>query len=238
MNLFRKIKQNLLKEGKLKRYFFYAIGEILLVMISILLAFQVNNWNESKKNKKIELQYYRYIKSQLNEDMHLINANIEYNDHYLDQFNFATQIIETNDRSKIDTLVDITLNLTEFSDFNRESNIYETIVNSGEIKLLTNRKIIEGLQRLEETYVYINRMEGIHFELIKLYVVPDIIRSIKIISAEVENPDRFFEFEFQNKFVISMDVMKEKGEVYIRALNEVKEIIELIDKELNSKMDH
>ena len=234
MKHIREIRQNLLKEGKLRRYIIYGVGEILLVMISILLAFKVNNWNDLRNNKKTEIQYYQNIRSQLYEDLDLISGNIVYNDHYLDQFDFATQIIEANDRSKMDTLVAITLNLTEYSDFYRNSNIYETIVNSGEIRLLTNRKIIEGLQGLEETYVYINKMEGVHFELIKLYLLPDILKNIKIISAEVKNPDRLFEFEFQNKFAMAMSVMEEKGEIYTRALNEIKGIIELIDEELDS----
>ena len=49
INFFRKIRQNLLIENKTGKYFKYAIGEIVLVMIGILLALQVNNWNEQRK---------------------------------------------------------------------------------------------------------------------------------------------------------------------------------------------
>lgn len=54
LKIFRKIRHNMINEGNLKRYLFYAIGEILLVMIGILLALQVNNWNEERKVKKAE----------------------------------------------------------------------------------------------------------------------------------------------------------------------------------------
>lgn len=49
MKFFNKIRQNLLKENRLSRYLVYAFGEIVLVAIGILIALQINYWNEEKK---------------------------------------------------------------------------------------------------------------------------------------------------------------------------------------------
>lgn len=49
LRFFRNIRQKLLKNGNIRKYFWYALGEILLVMVGILLALQVNNWNEERK---------------------------------------------------------------------------------------------------------------------------------------------------------------------------------------------
>ncbi|MFH4966113.1 DUF6090 family protein [Gaetbulibacter sp. M235] len=49
IKLFRNIRQSLLKEEQTSRYFKYAIGEIVLVVIGILIALTVNNWNERNK---------------------------------------------------------------------------------------------------------------------------------------------------------------------------------------------
>ena len=49
IKFFRKIRQNLLSEGKTGKYFKYAIGEIILVVIGILIALSINNWNENRK---------------------------------------------------------------------------------------------------------------------------------------------------------------------------------------------
>ena len=54
--LFKKIRQQLLSENRFSKYLIYAVGEILLVMIGILLALQVNNWNEQRKLEKEDLQ--------------------------------------------------------------------------------------------------------------------------------------------------------------------------------------
>lgn len=54
LSFFRRLRRSLIEEGHLKTYAVYAVGEILLVMIGILLALQVNNWN-SQKQERIEL---------------------------------------------------------------------------------------------------------------------------------------------------------------------------------------
>ncbi len=54
LKFLRKIRQKLIDEGNLKRYLVYAIGEILLVMIGILLALQRSNWNQQNKDSKAE----------------------------------------------------------------------------------------------------------------------------------------------------------------------------------------
>ena len=52
IKFFRNIRKNLLTEGKTTKYFKYAVGEIILVVIGILIALQINNWNENKRYKK------------------------------------------------------------------------------------------------------------------------------------------------------------------------------------------
>ncbi len=55
IKFFRKIRENLLSEGKSANYLKYAIGEIILVVVGILIALQINNWNEERKLKKVEI---------------------------------------------------------------------------------------------------------------------------------------------------------------------------------------
>lgn len=69
VRFFRQLRQNLLSENKFRRYLLYAIGEILLVMIGILLALQVNNWNEAKKTRQLEKSTLSEISSALQGDL-------------------------------------------------------------------------------------------------------------------------------------------------------------------------
>ncbi len=60
IKFFRNIRQNLLNEGKTTKYLKYAIGEIVLVVIGILIALQINNWNINRLNIEKENRYLHF----------------------------------------------------------------------------------------------------------------------------------------------------------------------------------
>ena len=83
IKFFRKIRQKLLSENKFSKYLIYAIGEIVLVVIGILIALQVNNWNEQRKIKNQGKDYiheiYKELKvEKLNIDEILNSLSIQY----------------------------------------------------------------------------------------------------------------------------------------------------------------
>ncbi|MBK7872417.1 MAG: hypothetical protein IPJ74_17955 [Saprospiraceae bacterium] len=77
LQFFRNIRHRLLESGSLRKYLIYAIGEILLVVIGILIALQINNWNERNKNLKYEKEYLERLLSDLELDQQDLNREIE-----------------------------------------------------------------------------------------------------------------------------------------------------------------
>src|SRR5210317_1676767 len=73
IKFFRKIRQNLLTENKFSKYLLYALGEIFLVVIGILIALSINNWNEGRINKIKEQEYLEGIKTDLQSDLKYID---------------------------------------------------------------------------------------------------------------------------------------------------------------------
>ncbi|BAO56770.1 DUF6090 family protein [Nonlabens marinus] len=65
IKLFRNIRKNLLNDGETTKYFKYAVGEIVLVVIGILIALQINNWNEDRKDKAIVQDVLKNIRYDL-----------------------------------------------------------------------------------------------------------------------------------------------------------------------------
>ncbi|WP_167769607.1 DUF6090 family protein [Gaetbulibacter sp. S0825] len=69
IKFFRKIRYNFMETGKTGKYFKYAIGEIFLVMIGILLALQVNNWNETRTNEERFMKILKEVRNDLEVDI-------------------------------------------------------------------------------------------------------------------------------------------------------------------------
>jgi len=77
LKFFRSIRKKLIEEDNVRKYILYAIGEILLVVIGILIALQVNNWNEQRKlNTEIET-FQKALLSELQNDLTSIDQKIE-----------------------------------------------------------------------------------------------------------------------------------------------------------------
>lgn len=64
---FRKIRKELTDENRILKYIWYAIGEIVLVVVGILIALQVNNWNEDRNTRRIEQKLLNELKKDLEE---------------------------------------------------------------------------------------------------------------------------------------------------------------------------
>jgi hypothetical protein len=96
IKFFSKIRRNLLDGGKNGRYLKYAIGEIFLVMIGILLALQVNNWNEKRKSKKNECTLLTELHKSVKEDIKNITEIINRNQSYMSSAHIVLNAIENN----------------------------------------------------------------------------------------------------------------------------------------------
>ena len=73
IKFFRKIRQRLLSEGKTGKYFKYAIGEIVLVVIGILIALQVNNWNQNRIQENALKNTLQVLANNIQSDIDALN---------------------------------------------------------------------------------------------------------------------------------------------------------------------
>ncbi|TYA53200.1 DUF6090 family protein [Formosa maritima] len=93
IKFFRKIRQQMIKENKVSRYLLYAIGEIVLVVIGILIALQINNSNLEKKDRILEKQYMTSLLNDLESDITNINQTVSGNTELLNGLNDLLKMI-------------------------------------------------------------------------------------------------------------------------------------------------
>ncbi len=154
IKFFRKIRQKMLTENKFGKYITYAVGEIVLVVIGILIALQINNWNENRKNRITEADYYCRILDDFERNEKLIDETSE---QISNKIKLAKELLLDlnnipNDRS--DILDKFVLALRQ--DVFVPSNIaFEEITSSGQLKLLTD---LELKNRLIQHSTFLNNI--------------------------------------------------------------------------------
>ncbi|SIO01246.1 DUF6090 family protein [Algoriphagus halophilus] len=158
ISFFRKIRQKLLAQNRVTRYLAYAVGEILLVVIGILIALQVNNWNEERKNNKIREVFRSSLKKDLQADTSYLKATIQklqLESEQLTQFKSLINEIGT-DKNALIGLINTKMVpfITPFSGFN--NNTYRSFANSGRLELIS-LDLQEDLFKLNSFQVIVER---------------------------------------------------------------------------------
>lgn len=93
---FRRTRSKALEESKVIKYLKYAIGEIILVVIGILIALQINNWNEDKKTRKLELSILKEMVENLEADIEDMEINKAYHERGIESANIILSAFENN----------------------------------------------------------------------------------------------------------------------------------------------
>jgi len=130
IKFFRKIRYNLMSENKTSKYLKYAIGEILLVVVGILIALQINNWNENRKERSLESASLLGIKAELEHTLKELNSDIEDMDRSYKASKDVLQYINEKPVAN-DSMYEDFYDMTTFNYFFPKTSNYETLKSGG-----------------------------------------------------------------------------------------------------------
>jgi len=164
IKFFRKIRQNLLSEGKTGKYFKYALGEIVLVVIGILIALSINNWNENQKLKDQRKELISNLITDFsNTNVDLVSI-IKKKEDELNTMNDFIKIINNKTQTiSVDSLRRMAIVFFKEDNFKPNILSYNEAVSNGDFKLIKSRPLIQHIDTFFEgadTYSHIYNLGG------------------------------------------------------------------------------
>ena len=251
IKFFRHIRKSLLMENKTSKYFKYAIGEIILVVIGILIALQINNWNE---NRKISLEENRIL---LNLTTDLAQAMQESNSQIIREQDISKniQIVLTDspereeyfNHPKADSLF-----YSAFLNLQTSSPVIQTysdLKSSGKVSLITNQQIKDRLTKLENSMVDLRFQVDDNMTVQQINVDKITVKYLDIVQMLNERNPKFkltpinsndYRALLQNKEITSTLALKllvvdNLVDERLALHNEIKSLISLIENELKNQ---
>ncbi|MEM9050967.1 MAG: DUF6090 family protein [Bacteroidota bacterium] len=176
IKFFRTIRQRLLAENRFSRYLLYAIGEIVLVVVGILLALQINTSSQNSQNRAKEIKYLESFKHDLESDIVELERVIEKSTRVSQRADSLLMYLtsaEIDFSIKYDRYV---FSLTGFTIYLSQEGTVQDIIGSGNLNLITNDSVRlklvtwdADLKNLREWELLGKATAGAHFEYIRTH---------------------------------------------------------------------
>jgi len=186
-------------ENKTGKYFKYAIGEIVLVVIGILLALSINNWNEDRKDKILEQNYLLKIHEEF-------KSNKEQFDHIISMhrqsYKSGNWIIENYNKPdiNIDTLRKHLLVFRFSYTYNPSKSSIDAIINSGKLGIIRDNELSSKLIEWPELIADYQEEEIINRNFFDNIILPFDIKHFTIYSKDKNTRfDNFINFNSETK---------------------------------------
>jgi Family of unknown function (DUF6090) len=244
IKFFRKIRQNMINENKASKYLLYAIGEIVLVVIGILIALSINNWNEQRKYKSLEISMLTEIKTSLKENIDQLNIMIDFNGLTLNSYSIILNHLEKNIPYN-DSLENHFGLLTNWESPFFNYSAYETLKTRG-VELISNtilkKKIIRTYERKLEYLVndYDKSEWNYHTSVVSPFVSKN-FENTNFNNPRKTKPNNYSILKNNPEF---KNILKSMMRTRIGGIEETKELklslenlVEDISKEINKDYD-
>ena len=160
IKFFRKIRQKLLTENKFSKYLLYATGEIILVVIGILIALQINNWNQGRIDTQKEINHLKNIQRNLNDDLiNQISPCIERTERQIQAFELLETGLYARNEISNDSIRQLFFQMLGSWDLILNTVAFENLKSSG-LDILSNDSIkLELLTLYGNNYQYVKDLQ-------------------------------------------------------------------------------
>jgi hypothetical protein len=143
IKFFRHIRQRLLREGRTTKYLTYALGEIVLVVIGILMALQINTWNEQRKDQKEQYFLLTKLQSDISSDMEQVEIKLSRAMNSIDNYKACLDILADETVASREEFMSRFGDILSINQFDQNTTTFDNLVTSGKIELIENESLLE-----------------------------------------------------------------------------------------------
>ena len=132
-------------ENKTGKYFKYAIGEILLVMIGILLAVQVNNWNENRKTQIEERDILQRLQLDLRDDLKTLQFSLDFKKDIVESYGLCLDILSEETMATKEEFMNHFSSILQVGEVNLNMTTFNNLKSTGKIRLIKSNEIADNI---------------------------------------------------------------------------------------------
>ncbi|MGA8264691.1 MAG: DUF6090 family protein [Ignavibacteriaceae bacterium] len=230
MKIFRNVRKQLASENRIMAYLRYAIGEIFLVVIGILIALQVNNWNENRKLKKQETIYLQDLSIDLKKQIQLQDNYIDFEDIIIDDCkDIVAHYEQNNGFKKMDSIFPKINDLIVRVTFTNANTTLLEMINSGEINIIENEALKKELMEFNQTIQgFASNTVNNNTNLVDQIIVRNVMKNSNFAFSNLSKRMRS-KIQENNKMNIITVKDNNLKTIAIQNLNEPKLRLELIN---------
>jgi hypothetical protein len=227
---FRKTRKKLADDNKPMKYARYAIGEIVLVVVGILIALSINNWNEERKTNGIVQNYYSQLLKDLEKDSAYIQRQIIRVDHNIKLYDDHIEVLKQED---LDTtgLSNSFLTLDYgFWHYIFNTNTIETLQSTGDIKLMSSqiRNMLIDLKRMQDARIETTKGNNSEF-LRKLMDAASLggnsdLQSVKFLQKKIEGNSYTTFLTLQAAYMLKNKTEKNTLHAFEQMLSDIEKL--------------
>jgi hypothetical protein len=210
IKFFRKIRQNMLTENKFSKYLIYAIGEIILVVIGILIALQINNANEVAKQQRLQKIYEKNLIIELDSNLNTLD---ELDTQFQQKLELIKNYISYQENPNLDVNVVIQkMDSIQYNSdrdmFNGKAYVIDDIISTGNLSLFSKEKK-DAILKLKNRKEFVEKIKN-EVDEERFLTNQDFEKSIDLISFN-RRKGKIFEAQRNNQTQVSTDEEDKKN---------------------------
>jgi hypothetical protein len=223
VKIFRNIRKDLMKKNKFGNYLAYAVGEIILVIIGILIALAINEQSKNKENLELRNLYIIQLNDEADRNIRELTVLVNGATEMVKELDTLIQLLENKeyDNTKLSLKSFVLLTSNKFYPI---MITYENLKFSGDLKLFNDLNLRNSISETYETFYPIERFESLDHEAIAAFYENFLMPNVRFRYMGISSENYGKEIYFENMVLSRMVTIQQNQNAYTKSIESLKKL--------------